>query len=146
MSIAKRKLILERVIGSKSQIAVLFQILKRRTHNISNTVLPSVSEHREFVCNHPYRAWYIIKLDSGYIGTTYVMANNCVSVSLISDIEFTRDILIAILKRHKPLKEIKSVRPGFFYINISPDNFEMEKQLKISRFQKIQSTFALLKH
>ena len=144
MALIEKKLTLEKVIGTELQIGVLYEILKRRTHNISNKVLPFDNQHREFVRKHPYRAWYLVKLDFNYIGTAYVMKNNCIGISLISNVDKFSFIVDKIIKKHKPLKEIKSIRPSYFYLNIAPDNKEVEQELIKMGAQRIQLTFALV--
>jgi len=140
---SSKKITLEKVIGDESQIKVLFQLLKNRKHNISNTSLPTINSHIKFVKNHPYRAWYLIKSNENYIGTTYVMENNCIGISLILDVSNFPKIIELISKKHKPLKEIKSVRPSNFCINIVPNNKRIESQLNKLGAKKIQSTYSL---
>ena len=138
-----KKIKLEKIIGDEGQINVLYQLLKNRKHNISNTSLPTNNSHVKFVKNHPYRAWYLIKSNENYIGSTYVMESNCVGISLISEFSSFEEIVRLIMKKHKPLKEIKSVRPSNFYINISPDNKKIESILYKMGAKKIQSTYSL---
>ena len=133
---------LEKVIGDENQINVLFQLLKKRKHNISNTSLPTLNSHIEFVKNHPYRAWYLIKLDDIYVGSTYVMKNNCIGISLIDDVSIFPQVIKLISKKHKPLKEIKSVRPSNFFINIAPNNIDIESQLINLGAIKIQLSYS----
>lgn len=134
---------LEKVTGTEDQIRALYDILIKRTHNISNTTSPSIEEHIKFVQNHPYRIWYLVKTNSDYIGSVYLMENNCVGINLIRNIDLFQNIVKTILEKHKPLKEIKSVRPSYFYINITPDNEEIQTQLMKLHAQKIQSTFII---
>ncbi len=136
-------MILEKVIGTDDQIKILFKILKKRTHNISHITLPSIAEHLKFVRHHPYRAWYLIKIGYSYVGSAYLMKNNCIGVNLISNADLLPYVLKIILKRHKPLKEIKSIRPPYFHINVSPENKEIEYQLVKLNAKKIQSTFSV---
>lgn len=134
---------IEKVTGTFSQIEALYDLLKKRKYNISNVVIPGFNEHIDFVRNHPYRAWYLVRNKVGYIGSVYVMRNNCVGINLISDIDMFPAVVQLILKKHKPLKEVKSVRPPFFYINIAADNSEVEHQLIKLNAHKLQSTFIL---
>ena len=138
-----KKITLEKIIGHENQIKVLFQLLKNREHNISNTSLPTINSHIKFVKNHPYRAWYLIKLNGIYIGSVYVMESNCIGISLIYDVSNFSQIVEIISKKHKPLKEIKSVRPSNFYINIAPNNKKIESQLNKLGAKKIQLTYSL---
>ena len=56
-------LILEKVKNNNSHIKILFDILKKRSSNsnISHTKLPTLKEHKAFVCSKPYRFWFLIK-------------------------------------------------------------------------------------
>jgi len=134
---------IERIVPTTNQISALFSIIKSRKHNISNTITPTRSEHTVFVKNHPYRAWYLIKIESKFIGSVYVMHNNCIGVTLLSEINSLSQVLSLIFKKHKPLKQIKSIRPPYFFINIAPSDKKMEAQLVKLNANKIQSTFSL---
>ena len=140
---SSKKITLEKIIGDLSQIEILYELLKNREHNISNTSLPTINAHINFVKNHPYRAWYLIKSNGNYIGSTYVMDSNCIGISLASDVSNFPKIFELISKKHKPLKEIKSVRPPNFYINVAPNNKKIESQLNKLGAKKIQSTYLL---
>lgn len=143
MSITDNTITLEKVTGTDDQIRILYDVLIKRAYNISNTTLPSIEEHIKFVQNHPYRTWYLVKDDSDYIGTAYLLKNNCVGINLITNFDLFLNIVDKILKKHKPLKEIKSVRPSYFYINIAPENEQIKAQLMKLNAQKIQSTYIL---
>ena len=51
---------------SEIHISELFQILKKRKFNISHEDLPDFNNHRNFVLNHPYRLWKIVKNKNCY--------------------------------------------------------------------------------
>jgi hypothetical protein len=143
MTFIDKTITLEKVTGTDDQIRALYDILIKRTYNISNRTLPSIEEHIKFAQNHPYRTWYLVKDDSNYIGSAYLMKNNCVGINLITNFDLFPNIVNKILKKHKPLKEVKSLRPSYFYINIAPENEQIEAQLMKLNAQKIQSTFIL---
>ena len=143
MTIIDNAITLEKVTGTDDQIRALYDILMKRTYNISNTTSPSIGEHIKFARNHPYRIWYLVKANADYIGSAYLMENNCVGINLITNFELFPIIVNKILKKHKPLEEIKSVRPPYFYIHIAPENKQIEAQLIKLDAQKIQSTFIL---
>jgi hypothetical protein len=138
-----KKIILEKIIGNKNQVNTLFQLLKNREHNISNVSMPTFNSHNKFVKNHPYRAWYLIKLNSLYIGSIYVMENNCIGIFLLDNFSIFPEVIGLISKKHKPLKEIQSVRPPNFYINIAPKNKSIKFQLTKMGATKIQLTYSL---
>lgn len=143
MTLIGNAITLEKVTGTDDQILALYNILIKRTHNISNATLPSIEEHIKFSQNHPYRIWYLLKANSDYIGSAYLMDNNCVGINLITNFDLFPSIVHKILKTHNPLKEIKSVRPPYFYINVAPENEQIEDQLTKLHARKIQSTFIL---
>jgi hypothetical protein len=143
MTFIDKTITLEKVTGTDDQIRALYDILIKRTYNISNRTLPSIEEHIKFAQNHPYRTWYLVKDDSNYIGSAYLMKNKCVGINLITNFDLFPNIVNKILKKHKPLKEVKSLRPSYFYINIAPENEQIEAQLMKLNAQKIQSTFIL---
>ena len=142
MEIEKKIIKIEKIIGGENQIEVLYGLLKTREHNISNITFPSVSEHIKFVKNHPYRAWYLIKANNFYVGSAYILESNCIGVSILDDASIFSQVIHLIFKKHKPLKEIKSIRPPHFYINIAPNNKKIESQLVRIGANKIQLTYS----
>ena len=143
----KRKLLtitFEKIIGNNAQNIVLYQLLKKRKYNISHNSIPNKKGHNNFVINHPYKAWYLIKENSEYIGSVYISKNNCIGISLlIYKPPFLLQTLNFVFKNHKPLRAIKSVRPPNFYINISPENKKMKYELEALGAEKIQITYTL---
>lgn len=135
---------LEKIIGANSQIKALYVLLKKKKYNISNTVIPKFADHKKFILNHPYRIWYLIKRHNKYIGAAYILKNNTIGISVEGSkkIEIT-DVINLIIRKHKPLKEIKSVRPPYFYINSSPKNFTLISSLTKMGFKEIQRTYLL---
>jgi hypothetical protein len=134
----------ERITGAKYQQDVLYELLKKRKHNISHKSVPSKYEHNRFIKSHPYRAWYLIHNNNRCIGATYLQKNNCIGINIINnDFEILISVLKFIFKHHKPLKEIKSERPPNFYINVAPNNIKMRSQLNLIGAKKIQITYAL---
>ncbi len=134
----------EKITGAKNQREALYGLLKKRKHSISHKSIPTKKEHNEFVANNPYRAWYLIENNNQYIGSTYILKNNCIGFNIINDdYEILPLALEFIFKRYKPLKEKKSERPPNFYINASPNNKKIKLQLDKIGARKIQITYAL---
>lgn len=140
---SNKEIFLEKVIGSKNQIDILFKLLIKRKHNISNVSTPSYQEHVKFVKKNPYRAWYLIIVNDLYIGSAYIMRNNCISISLEQDTLFFSNVLKLLFRKHKPLPKVKSLRPPYFYLNIAPKNKETELELIKIGATKIQLTYSL---
>ena len=140
----KTNLIFERVVGSKQQIEILYALLKLRAHNISHTSTPSMGVHKLFVTNHPYRVWYLIKTKDKYIGSTYILKTNCIAISTTTHSEKVYSAVINYMSsRYKPLKEVKSFRPSYFYINVPPSNRKLNALLPRLGAIAIQTTFSL---
>lgn len=140
----KNLLEFEEVVGDISQSKALYELLKKRKFKISSHVIPTMEMHHEFVLNHPYRVWYLIKNNGRYIGSTYLLDSNCLSISVPYDQDLILDkILNFMISNHSPLSEIKSVRPPNFYMNIAPDHENIKFELENLGAKKIQITYSL---
>ena len=114
---------LVRVKKNDAHIRVLYELLKTRKFNISNQKLPEFSEHESFVIAHPYRAWYLVEVNKVYIGTVYLLKDNCISVHIEGNDGFIIEQIIRwVLKNKKPLPAIRSVRAEYFHINLAVNN------------------------
>ncbi len=132
---------------SDSHAKILFETLKKRKNKISHDILPSYADHKTFVLNHPYRAWYIIKADDEIVGNAYLLKNNCVGISIVKNSRrVTPAVIEMILNKHKPLKAIKSVRPGNFIFNVSPNSKDYIHILEQMGARLVQMTFAFDKN
>ena len=138
------KLELVKITRDEDKVDLLYAFLKNRKNPISHQKLPSYDDHKAFVLSHPYRIWYLVKKDSQYIGTAYILSNNTVGIHLEDGFEFVLPDLLQLIKtKHKPLKAIKSVRAGVFTMNIAPDNTTMLKILDSIGAKQIQSTYII---
>lgn len=86
-------IILEKTNGTDGQIRGLYDMLIKRTYNISNTTLLSIEENIYFAQDHPYRTWYLIRDYSNYIGTACLMMSNCVGINLIANFKMFSKII-----------------------------------------------------
>ena len=129
--------------NSEIHISELFQILKKRKFNISHEDLPDFNNHRNFVLNHPYRLWKIVKNKNKIIGTFYITYDNAIGIHLIKP---SKTLYESIIKKiffiYKPLKENKSIRSKYFLINVNPANIKLIKALKVIGLEHIQNTYA----
>ena len=134
----------ELVTGGALQIELLYTLLFKRKHNISHSCTTSFEEHTEFVKNHPYRAWYLIKNSDEYIGTIYLLDSNCIGINIVKLASLAVPLAIDfIFDNYQPSPEIKSIRPSDFYINVSPNNTALLVELESIGASKIQETFSL---
>ena len=133
-----------RIRNKEAHIIALYDLLKTRIFNISNTQLPSLEEHKNFVVNNPYRAWYLIERNKCFIGSVYLLKNNCVGIYVSKQEDgVIRAIINWILKYKKPLPEIKSVRAPYFHINVSPNNLALAATLQDMHYKAVQITWSL---
>ncbi|QDC47516.1 hypothetical protein FIT76_04240 [Candidatus Methylopumilus universalis] len=134
----------EKILGNDAQIKVLYSLLKKRKFNISNTKNPEFADHKKFVISHPYRIWYLVKVNGKYIGSVYILKNNAIGVSIENhEKKFLFWLLDLLRKKHKPLKEIKSVRPPYFYVNCPPKNLPFILALEHSGFKEVQRAYSI---
>ena len=122
---------LDPVIPSDIQTELLYQQLRSRTNSISHRVLPSYDYHKEFVAQHPYRAWFIIKSKDLVLGNVYVQYDNSIGLNCcnqISEIQI-KSILDIISIKLKPLDPIPSVRSRNFFLNVATSNMELQNKL-----------------
>ena len=122
---------LDPVIPSDIQTELLYQQLRSRTNSISHRVLPSYDYHKEFVAQHPYRAWFIIKSKDLVLGNVYVQYDNSIGLNCcnqISEIQI-KSILDLISIKLKPLAPIPSVRSSSFFLNVATSNTDLQKKL-----------------
>ena len=74
----------------------------------------------------------------------YITKLNSVAINLNYHKKmYYEECLAFLMKNHNPLKEIKSIRPPIFYININPMNKKAIKYMRDFKFKKIQLTYSL---
>lgn len=126
-----------------AHIRVLYELLRSRKFNISHCEPPSFEEHELFVMNNPYRQWYLISKNKNFIGTVYLLRDNCVGI-YVKDCEelVMRRTIAWLLENKKPLPGIKSVRPPHFFINLAPENKAFAFVLEEIGASPIQVTYS----
>jgi hypothetical protein len=117
----------ERLRNEEPQIKALYDLLSKRNHRISHLRMPSYAEHCDFIKNHPYRAWFLLKHFEGYIGSFYITDQNTIGINVLD--EFMSEAIPLILAKVKysfsPLPPIKSIRGEFFSVNVAPHNVNL---------------------
>ncbi len=133
-----------RIKKNDVHIKALYELLKNRKFNISNQNLPTYSEHKLFVLNNPYRAWYLIEMNKLFVGTIYILKDNCIGIYVEEQNKYVIEKTIEwVLRNKKPLPAIKSVRGSDFYINIAPNNKIISSVLRKMGAAPIQLTYSL---
>lgn len=134
----------ELVEGNKDQILILYDLLKNREHFISHNELPSFNDHKNFVLNHPYRFWYLIKSLDDYIGAFNIKFDNSIGLNLEV---FENKILLKcfdfIDKNFLPKPPVKSITPDFFYVNVSASNIKLIDMMNKMNIPKIQISYKI---
>ena len=142
-----KKIILLKLIRIKKNdvhIKALYELLKNRKFNISNHNLPTFREHKLFVINNPYRAWYLIEVNNLFVGTMYLLKDNCIGIYVEDQNKYVIEKIIDwVLRNKKPLPAIKSVRAPDFHINIAPNNKILSSVLRKMGATPIQLTYSL---
>jgi hypothetical protein len=142
-----KKIILPKLIRIKKNdvhIKALYKLLKNRKFNISNQNLPTFREHRLFVLNNPYRAWYLIEFNKVFVGTMYLLKDNCIGIYVEEQNKYVIEKTIEwVLMNKKPLPAIKSVRTSNFHINIALNNKIFSSVLRKMGATPIQLTYSL---
>jgi UDP-4-amino-4,6-dideoxy-N-acetyl-beta-L-altrosamine N-acetyltransferase len=135
---------MEEVTGTDNQIKDLYQLLESREHSISHEQMPSLETHNEFVRNHPYRKWWLVKVDEKWAGTVYLSQENSVGINLQThDSNLLCKIIQQVRSENEPLPAISSVRPGFFYVNVAPQNTPLQNALTDLGAKLTQSSFRI---
>tara|TARA_A100001015_G_C14577367_1_gene551521 strand:- start:155 stop:571 length:417 start_codon:yes stop_codon:yes gene_type:complete len=134
----------EKVIPNKKQIKELYHLLTNRRYSISHQNLPSFEEHSKFVSKNPYLVWYLIYKNFELLGSTYIQKDNSVGIDLkLPNKEDVIEISSYIKKNHLPLKPVKSLRRGDFFVNISPFDKELIEIFKKLNQKEIQRSFLI---
>jgi hypothetical protein len=138
-------LILQDVIPTDEQINLLYDHLLRRTHRISHKEYSTIEDHRHFVINHPYRAWFIVKESSIVLGSVYVQFDNSIGLNCSDETtEFQiNEVLREILSKLTPLDAKPSVRYGGYFLNVSSSNVILQNKLSNLGFAETQRTYIL---
>tara|TARA_B100000579_G_C22705938_1_gene792115 strand:+ start:468 stop:893 length:426 start_codon:yes stop_codon:yes gene_type:complete len=134
---------LEKVIPTDTQVLNLFEQLKRRVHSISHDNLPTYEEHKLFVTENPYRAWFIVKKGKEILGNVYVQNDNSVGLNNLDNVETAviKEILKVIRYKLQPLSPIPSVRYKDFHLNVSVSNVKLQNKLKEIGYKVSQISF-----
>ena len=131
-------------VESKAEhVSFLYERLKGRIHSISHKELPDLNEHKSFVENHPYRHWFLLKIDKNLLGSIYIHHDNSIGIDIETHHyhEYLQDIFKTINRKIKPLPELKSVRPNFFFVNVAMSNKDLMLALEKLGFVATQKSY-----
>ena len=134
---------LKLVVPTEDQTKLLYQQLCTRTYHISHFALPSYESHKEFVANHPYRAWFIIQQNYIALGNIYIQYDNSIGLTCYDEITKAqiRTILDLVTYKFRPLDPVPSVRVGKFFLNVAASNIHLQEKLKKLGLKESQRSF-----
>ena len=140
------KLSFTKIIPSEDQIKILYDLLSKRQHAISHDQMPDFEAHKNFVSNHPYRAWYIVEAGSKPTGSFYISQDNTIGINLLDGFDESEieEILNYIKSAYDPLPEIKSVRKDIYAVNVPPSNAGFIKALDTLGMKVLQISYTLV--
>ena len=134
----------ELIIRKKSQIEILYKLLKNRVHKISHSKIPNYDNHKKFVESHPYRKWYLVKKKSSYVGTFYIKDDNSIGLNLNNvDKDLVLECIDYIKRNFVPRETSASMVPDYFYINVAATNDELIKIMDEHFFNQLQISFKI---
>ena len=136
----------EPVQKSEEHALVLYDLLLSRdeSQNISHQSAPDLDEHKEFVFNHPYRAWYLVKKNDEYIGSVNVLEGNTIGLYIpSSENDAIKKAIEFVKESYDPLPPIKSIRQSRFIINVAINNKDLGDVISDLGGQVIQTTYLI---
>lgn len=142
----ENELIFENVKKTDTHARVLYDLLLSRdkAQNISHQSTPVFEEHKEFVFNHPYRAWYLVKKDERFIGSVNVLESNTIGLYLSSsESDAIKKSIEFVKENYEPLPPIKSVRPSQFIINVGINNKKLDEIISDLGGEAVQKTYLI---
>ena len=133
----------EALIPNDEQISSLYNLLNRRKHQISHNSQPSIQQHKAFVENHPYRAWYLVKNSDQTFGSFYVSNDNTIGINIVEQesVELVSLVIKFVKDTYRPLEPIASVRSGVFAINVAQSNVFLINAMRKLGSEVVQITF-----
>ena len=114
--------------------------------NISHRALPTPHDHAVFVRSHPYRVWYIVKVNGLAAGSVNLTKLNEIGIVLHPDYRgmgVGKAALRMVLDRHRPLPAVPAHRAGRFLANINPANERSIRLFTGLGFKLKQQTYEL---
>jgi RimJ/RimL family protein N-acetyltransferase len=118
---------------------ILYQLLhEREPHvNISHRVMPTWQQHRKFIEQRPYRAWYLIKAGSDYVGAIYLTSMNEIGIGILAQCQghgFGARAVRLLMRRHGRRR---------YLANLNPRNDRSRRMFERLGFAIIQHTYEL---
>ncbi len=122
----------------KTAPEILYLMLQQREPiaNISHKEMPKFYDHLQFIKSHPYKKWWMIKIDEACIGNAYLTNNDEIGLFILPSYQG---------KGHgqEALDIILQVTKGRILANIAPANERSQAFFQRNGFKHIQQTYEL---
>jgi hypothetical protein len=136
----------ESIEKNDDHVNVLYDLLVSRdeAQNISHQSKPDFEDHKKFVFNHPYRAWYLVKKDGRYIGNVNILESNTIGLYIpSSENDAIKRSIDFVKENYEPLPPIKSIRQSQFIINVAIHNKDLGDVISSLGGQAVQTTYVV---
>lgn len=142
----KRDINFEEFSNSRTQQEFLHRLINEKKFNISNKGQVSYEQHINFLNNHPYKKWYLIKEGEEYIGTFYIQYDNSVAINCLQPSYAAVCTVVSHLVESESISPPSpSSIPPYFYLNV-PYGDEMQTKISIDLgLLPIQKSFKIEK-
>ncbi len=132
LNIKQPEIHFEMVTATQEQIDVLFNLLQSRVHKISYQDT-NHQAHSKFVSEHPYRLWFLVKVNNDYVGSFYITKENTIGINVTDESTqiAVKEIIKFVNDNHAPLPAMPSVRARQYSINVPPTNEILAQTLKV---------------
>jgi L-amino acid N-acyltransferase YncA len=133
----------EIVMNCSKHVDILFRLLEQRRHTVSHETMPTFSQHKIFVASKPYREWFLVRLQSDYLGSFYLTNNNTIGLNIIQPrIDVVAHCLNRINSDFEPVEPIPSHVARSFSVNVPIGNTELHDNLIKIGLRPIQTSLS----
>ena len=135
------------VYDVKEGASVLYALLHERRPEtfVSHETMPTREEHEEFVASIPFRYWFLLDTQHGFVGAIEVTELNEIGVSIFKRFQnmgFGLSALELFLRTHRPLPAIKAKRNARWLANVATENHVSKLFFRRMNFRPIQEVWA----
>lgn len=135
---------LRAVRANKTDIDLLYDLLRQRQYGISHKQVPTYSQHEKFVNHNPYRAWFFIIVNKHAVGSIYLLDSNNIGINVEPEYSvYIASAIEQLVVSYPPLPAIASVRAARYMVNVAPDDQAQAGALKTMGASVIQHTYIL---
>jgi len=126
------------ITDSDASFLYILLIEREPEMNISHTQMPTWLEHRKFINNHPYFAWYVLITSTGAkAGSIYLTFNDEIGIQLLKKYQgngLGQQAVMELMYKN-PRKQ--------YFANINPKNKKSQKFFRMFKFHCVQWTYRL---